>query len=182
MSKPTVFWTFEMIWRTFTCCSIAVLLLAILQTLASGDITAGFVGSTVKFGNVLVNDKYENTYQIIPAAIVIGILGGLLGALFININTRMNDLRKKILKNAYIKPIETALWSFATGFTFIATPYLIYRSNGSICQPLETIDEADREIVYRGWCNKDQIDPNASIFWASEGNIIKNIINDKVQV
>lgn len=62
MSKPTVFWTFEMVWRTFTCCSISVVVLAILQTLASGDFTDGFVGSTVKFGNVNTNDKYENTY------------------------------------------------------------------------------------------------------------------------
>jgi chloride channel 7 len=56
MSKPTVFWTFEMIWRTFTCCSVAVLVLALLQTLASGNITDGFRGSTIKFGAQLAND------------------------------------------------------------------------------------------------------------------------------
>jgi len=30
MSKPTVFWTFDMIWKTFICCSTAVLVLAVL--------------------------------------------------------------------------------------------------------------------------------------------------------
>ena len=34
MSKPTSFWTFSMIWKTFITCAFAVLLLGILQTIA----------------------------------------------------------------------------------------------------------------------------------------------------
>lgn len=129
MSKPTVFWTFEMIWKTFVCCSVAVLVLAVLSTFASGASTDGFRGSTIKFGGQLANDKYENTWQVMPAAIGIGIVGGLLGAFFININFRMNAFRKKWLTAAYMKPLETAAWSFASGFVFIAVPYILYIGN-----------------------------------------------------
>lgn len=184
MSKPTVFWTFEMVWRTFTCCSVAVLVLALLQTLASGNITDGFRGSTIKFGAQLSNDKYENSWEVIPAAVQIGILGGLLGALFINVNTRMNALRKVILKTMWIKPVETAIWSFMSGFLFILAPYLMWLANkNNVCQPISKLkDEKDKEIAYRAWCDDKQFDANASIFWASEGDIIKNIINNAVNV
>lgn len=73
------------------------------------------------------------------------------------------------------------MWSFATGFTFIATPYLIYAANHDICEP-ELTTEAEKEITYKGWCDDGQIDPNASLFWASEGGIIKNIMNTAVNV
>ena len=182
MSKPTVFWTFEMIWKTFTCCSVAVLVLAILQTLASGNVTDGFRGSTIKFGNQLADDKYENSYQVIPAALVIGVVGGLLGALFINVNTRMNALRKRLLTTNWIKPVETAIWSFATGFIFILAPYLIWSGDSSICAKNSELGSVSSDITYRGWCAEDEFDPNASIFWAAEGDIIKNIINDAVPV
>lgn len=182
MSKPTVFWTFEMIWKTFTCCSVAVLVLAVLQTLASGNVTDGFRGSTIKFGDAIANDKIENTYQVFPAAAVIGIIGGLLGALFIDVNTRMNALRKRLLTTAAIKPIETAMWSFCTGFVFILAPYAIYVSNPDICKESSTLTEESKLITYQGWCAEGQYDPNASIFWSSEGGIIKNIINDNVKI
>ena len=97
MSKPTVFWTFDMIWKTFICCSVAVLVLAVLQTLASGDLSDGFRGSTIKFGNQIANDTYENSFEVVPAAFVIGLVGGALGALFVNVNFRMIPLRKRLL-------------------------------------------------------------------------------------
>ena len=44
---------------------------------------------------------------ILPGAIFLGIIGGLLGPLFININTRTNAIRAKCLKKKWFKPIET---------------------------------------------------------------------------
>lgn len=186
MSKPTVFWTFDMIWKTFICCSTAVLVLAVFQTLASGNVSDGFRGSTIKFGSQMINDKYENTFQIIPAAIVIGIIGGALGALFINVNFRMNALRKSCLKTKWIKPIETALWSFTTGMFFVSVPYLIYIANGGIetggvCQEAsKKILDKDSDIIYKGWCQNGSFDPNASLFWGSEGGIIRTIMQKEV--
>ena len=136
MSKPTVFWTFEMVWKTFICCSFAVLLLAIFQTLASGSTGDGFRGSTIKFGNALVGDTYYNTYQVLIGAVIIGTIGGMLGAFFINVNFRANALRKKILTRKWMKPIETAIFSFVTGSFFILTPYLLYLAENR-CQNIE---------------------------------------------
>jgi H+/Cl- antiporter ClcA len=59
----------------------------------------------------------------LPAAIILGIVGGLLGSLFININTRMATVRKKILTKKWMKPIETFLFCFATASVFYWVPY-----------------------------------------------------------
>jgi len=184
MSKPTVFWTFDMIWRTFICCSVAVLVLALLQTWASGDAADGFRGSTIKFGNQLTQVKYTNTYQNFLGAVVLGVIGGMLGALFINVNFRMNALRKRLLTTKFVKPLETALWSFTTGLVFIAAPYLMYRADReNVCRSYAATDgKVKKADTYAGWCGQGEYDPNASIFWTSEGSIIKNIMNTEVGV
>lgn len=85
MSKPTSFWTFQMVWKTFITCAFAVLLLGILQTLAEGDLSDGFSGSTLKFGSSKKVNSV-NTYQDILGAIIIGVVGGCMGAFFIGVN------------------------------------------------------------------------------------------------
>lgn len=62
LSKTTSYWTFSMLWKTFTTCAFAVLILGILQTLTlAKNYKEGFSGSTIKFGNVLPGSE-GNTY------------------------------------------------------------------------------------------------------------------------
>ena len=42
----------------------------------------------LKFGNAMTNNEGDDAFYLIPGAIVIGIIGGLIGPLFINLNTR----------------------------------------------------------------------------------------------
>lgn len=126
MSKPTSFWTFSMLWKTFITCAFAVLLLGILQTLFDGKtLSDGFSGSTIKFGT-LRRINSVNTYQDIVGAVLIGIVGGVMGAFFIGVNFKMNAWRGKILKWKWVKPFETALWSIMTSGAFIIVPYLMW--------------------------------------------------------
>ena len=46
--------------------------------------------------------------------IVLGIVGGLLGALFIQVNKFMSKLRKKIKKSVILRVIDTILFSCVT--------------------------------------------------------------------
>ena len=78
-----------------------------------------------------------------------------MGAFFININFRMNALRKVILKKPYIKPLETALWSFSTGFVFMIVPYLIFIGEDNVCVSRDVLDKKDNSITYQGWCGEN---------------------------
>lgn len=55
-----------------------------------GDI---FGGSTLKFG-AISSDVEVNSYQNIMGAIIIGVVGGLLGAFFVGVNFKVNTWRK----------------------------------------------------------------------------------------
>ena len=79
-------------------------------------------GADVKFGD-LSHTSRINVLQMLPIAISLAIVGGLLGAFFININTRVNSLRSKCLKAKWIKPLETAFFCFATASALYFTPY-----------------------------------------------------------
>ena len=63
------------------------------------------------------------TLILMPGAIVLGIVGGMMGALFINVNTRMATLRKKLLVRPWMKPIETFMFCFVTASAFYWVSY-----------------------------------------------------------
>ena len=75
------------------------------------------ISPLIKFGSIqgLVSIDIED---LLPQAILMGILGGCMGSFFININTRCAAIRKKYLTEKWMKPIETLVFSFITASVF----------------------------------------------------------------
>lgn len=123
MSKPNTFWRFSMIWKVFASCALANFWLALLNSVHSGDYSK-FSNSSLKMGGI---DKVldVNTPLLLVPAICLGIIGGMIGPFFININTRMATLRGKILTKKWMKPIETMFFCFMTASSFFWIPYLV---------------------------------------------------------
>ena len=124
MSKPNTFWTFEMIWMVFISCSVGV---AWLQTL---NAMIG-ISPLVKFGSVSELVQVD-TYELLVPTIAMGIAGGCMGSFFINVNTRMAVLRKRLLTKKWMKPLETLAFSFVTASCF----YWVTFSFRNSCIPL----------------------------------------------
>ena len=176
MSKPNTFWKFTMIWKVFFSCSVGNLTLAILTSIQKGT-NEGWNTAALKFGNATSIDENDDVLILLPGAIIIGIFGGLIGPLFINLNTRVNVYRKKYLTTGSIKVIETTLFGFATAGIFFILPYAF----GTCVEEKGTMHE---EYQKEAWCKeKDdgfiRYNPLASIFWASEGEIISNLMSSK---
>lgn len=95
ISKPNTFWTFSMLWRVFAACSICTFLLGIYNSLWEGLTFSLDDTGALKFGSL---DDAESSLLDIPAAIVIGIVCGLLGSFFIYVNINLSILRKKYIK------------------------------------------------------------------------------------
>lgn len=177
LSSPNTFWKFTMIWRVFFTCCFGNFILAIWGSLFSGNYT-DWSGANIKFGS-FTDTTNVNILHILPGAIIVGTIGGLLGALFINVNTRVNKLRGIVLKRGYLKVIETMLFCMVTACFTIVIPYLmqtcLINEEDDVNQP------SYKQVEYfRGWCEAGYYDPLATIFWASEGHIIKNILGDHV--
>jgi hypothetical protein len=115
---------------------------------------------------------------------VIGVIGGCMGGFFIAVNFKVNAIRKKILCYDWMKPIETAFMCFLSASAFYWIPYLLTNADlNSSCIPnthkkLNKTAQKDHEHRYlRMWCPKDSYDPNSSYFFATEGSVIKNLID-----
>mmetsp|Transcript_3406 Transcript_3406/g.5748 ORF Transcript_3406/g.5748 Transcript_3406/m.5748 type:complete len:374 (+) Transcript_3406:142-1263(+) len=113
LSKPTTFWTFSMIWRIFFCSSISTYTVSFLTQVEENgfnDLTLTSQG-TLKFGKLQdVNVELKNVH----GAIFLGIIGGALGALFINVNSRLTMLRKKYITTPTRKWLEAGAFAVAT--------------------------------------------------------------------
>jgi H+/Cl- antiporter ClcA len=66
----------------------------------------------IKFANL--TDIKDIDLKYIHSPIILGIIGGLLGALFINVNTRIGTLRKKYIKTKKQKLLEVIIFSCLT--------------------------------------------------------------------
>ena len=95
MSNPNTFWDFAQLWKCFFSCTIAVLSVSIFRHLmVDGDIVNINSVADLKFTTNFVKSADLSQF---PAAIIIGIICGCLGSLFIYINSNINIKRKKII-------------------------------------------------------------------------------------
>ena len=141
-----------MLWRIFFCCSVATFWLSILtqihhNILEGHDLSYDLVmtsAGTLKFGS-LQNIKEVQLYYI-HGAIVLGIIGGALGSLFINVNTRMSRLRKKIIKTTTHRVIETGCFAALTISAWVACTQIMLN-----CKNYPTVNphDVDDEMVFK---------------------------------
>ena len=94
MSKPNTFWKFSVLWKSFFTCSIAVFSVAIYSQCMLGNATFNVKPVELKFGGVPVESPDMSS---IPAAIILGIVCGLLGALFVFVNSNLFKFRKRFI-------------------------------------------------------------------------------------
>lgn len=77
--------------------------------------------------------KSVNTWQDLGGGVVIGIIGGIMGAFFVGVNFKVNAYRKTCLKSNWIKPFETMGWSIATSLSFVLIPFIMYATQEGLC-------------------------------------------------
>lgn len=124
ISTPNTFWTFSMLWRVFISTSVATFTLSILTSLLEGEPLSISDSGAVKFGSLAASA--ENSLLDLPAGIVIGVISGLFGALFIYVNVHINMFRsqrwhKDFSSSNKIKQlIECIGFAFVTASCFYA--------------------------------------------------------------
>ncbi len=118
ISKPNTFWTFSMLWRVFTATSVATFSLSILESLSVGSPLSLSDSGSLKLGNLSV--ETENSIIDLPAGIILGVICGLLGALFISVSIRLAMVRKMYINTSIRKVIEAVFFAFITASIFYA--------------------------------------------------------------
>lgn len=123
VAAPSVFWSFELTWMLFFTSAVSCFFVNILQSLAEGKGFGNLTNSgVIKFGT-FVSDKYK-IYDLISFGIM-GVIGGILGAIFCFVNYTMSKMRKKYLNTNFKKFLETMFFVFTTGTLMYFAPMLV---------------------------------------------------------
>lgn len=142
ISSPNTFWTFSMLWRVFVSTAVSTFVLSVLTSMYEGSPLTFADSGAVKFGNLV--DLEENAILDIPAAIILGILCGLLGALFIYVNVNINIYRKKYVNTNFKKIMECVFFAFVTASVF----FMVVALRSTNCKELPA-SEVDAEELFQ---------------------------------
>lgn len=165
ISKPNTFWTFSMLWRVFTATSIATFTLSILESLSSNSPLSLSDSGALKLGNL--SFASENSMLDLPAGIILGIICGLLGALFIGVSIRLGMLRKIYINTSIRKVLEAITFAFVTASIF----YLIVMIWSYNCIQITT---EDSKHLFQFYCTEpNTYNPLATLVFNTEGGTIR---------
>ena len=93
LSRLNPCWKFDVLWKTFITCGTAVFVAAMCDNILH-DIPVSFSESALKFATA--RKEYPIPISVLPGAIIIGSLSGLLGAFFLGVNFRLAKIRGAI--------------------------------------------------------------------------------------
>ena len=169
MSKPNTFWSFGVLWKSFFTCSIAVFSVAIYTQAMQGKPDINVKPVELKFGGI--NVESPDIWSI-PCALAVGIVCGILGALFVVVNMRLAKLRKKYIQTGWKKVLEAVLFAIFTSSAFYWAPALF-----NTCRPNEEISDANQDLLLRYNCETGQHSPLATMFFNEELGAIRSIMS-----
>lgn len=181
ISTPSTFWRFGLIWRIFFCSSVSTFTLSLLSQMRRSGMARITVSSagTLKFGKL---QSLSIPVTHISGAIVLGVMGGVLGSFFISTNTFLTKQRKKYVTTTTRKVLETGLFGLLT----ITLMTLCIATVGR-CQNIPDYDPKDLdkaeyqeeiEQLNHWTCNEDQYSQMATLFLNTESGTIKSLFKD----
>ena len=126
---------------------------------------------TVKFGEL---QNLEVKLEHIHGAFVLGVVGGVLGSFFINVNTRMTILRKKYVTKNWLKVLETGFFAVAT--VTVYTGFTVFMAK---CLEVNDDFSEEKKDMLRKWtCDEGFYNPLATLFFNTEGGTIRSLFQD----
>jgi len=166
LSSPNTFWTFSLLWKNFICSALSTFVLASCMTLKEGKPLMLSDAGALKF--TLINPTDPSSINEIIGSLVLGVCGGLVGALFITANMILTEKRKSFVKTKMQKFVEVLVFVgiSATLFFWLAT--LAGR-----CIPRT---DASFSVYHSAICSQHQYNPLATLLFNTEGDTIRAIL------
>ncbi|XP_002739329.1 chloride channel protein C-like [Saccoglossus kowalevskii] len=100
MEEVSSFWNLKLSWMTFFCCIISTFTTDLFDSAFSGFQYTGYFGMFSAEKNIMFQVRKGldvNLWLFIPT-VILGIIGGLLGALFVFINLKLARLRRLVMR------------------------------------------------------------------------------------
>nr|XP_025958771.1 chloride channel protein D-like [Dromaius novaehollandiae] len=154
-------WDIRLAWQTFFCCLAATFTTDLLSSSLYGLVYRGHFGFFEVEKRILfwVKDLLDMSVLAFIPTILLGILGGLLGALFVSLNLKINKLRMQLFNSIpksslrkTSKLLETVLILVCTTTVTVYLPYffpctpVMSLRNSQLRNNSEIIEQFKREI------------------------------------
>jgi H+/Cl- antiporter ClcA len=121
LSRLNPLWKFDVLWKTFITCGVAVFVAAMCDNILHG-IPISFSESALKFAKA--RPEMSVPASVLPGAFIIGCISGLLGAFFLGVNFRLAKIRTAIETKKWHKLFDAFIFAFLTATTFYWLPKL----------------------------------------------------------
>jgi len=121
LSRLNPMWKFDVLWRTFITCGIAVFVAATCDDLLHG-IPVSFSEAALKFAKARTEKSIPAS--LLPGALIIGAISGLLGAFFLGVNFRLAKIRGAVETKKWHKLVDAFIFAFFTASTYYWLPKL----------------------------------------------------------
>ncbi|NXI70300.1 CLCB protein, partial [Anseranas semipalmata] len=101
LEEVSSFWNIRLAWQTFFCCLMATFTTDLLSSSLYGFVYRGHFGFFEAEKRILfwVKNLLDMHVLAFVPTILLGVLGGLLGALFVSLNTKINKLRMQFFNS-----------------------------------------------------------------------------------
>ncbi|CAH2285151.1 chloride channel C-like [Pelobates cultripes] len=132
LEEVASFWDIKLAWQTFFCCLIASFTTEVLSSSFGGFEYQGYFGFLKAEQGITfwVKNLLDMSVLAFIPTIILGVIGGLLGALFVFLNVRINKVRIKLfsaVKRKWLRQIskllETLLLLVVTMTVTVFVPY-----------------------------------------------------------
>ncbi|XP_055919350.1 H(+)/Cl(-) exchange transporter 7 [Eupeodes corollae] len=167
LEEAASFWNQNLIWRTLVASVISSFTLNVVLS-AYHDLKYFTFSGLFNLGKF--NDPLTFDYIEVPIFVMMGVTGGILGAMWNSLNTAINRFRKRCIQCKWAQVFEAILVSII-GVT--AACIMVYLIND--CRPLGN-DPTDYPIQL--YCEDNQYNAVASLWFQTPEASVKSILHD----
>lgn len=170
MSTPNTFWTFNLLWRNFFCSAVSTFVLGILTSLWHGKPVTLSDASILKFG-IMPEEHPIPIYELV-GAVIIGLICGIMGAMFIRVQIWLLRMRKIGIKKSWQKVMEVSFFAGLTAMTFFTVSLSLNK-----CIPKS---DPTFKFYHNARCAENEYSPMATLFFNTEGGTIRSLLSKAV--
>ncbi|KAH9513089.1 H(+)/Cl(-) exchange transporter 7 [Bulinus truncatus] len=167
LEEGASFWNQSLVWRIFFASIISTMTLNIVQSFIKDHPWDFSYPGLINFGTFEgVNYKFVDFFIVI----LMGVIGGLLGALFNHLNLKLTVFRMKYVQRKWQKVLETMMVAMYTAaFAFI----LIFNTND--CKPIENDSES---TLVQFFCKDGEYSSTARLFFDTPEATVKHLFHN----
>jgi chloride channel 7 len=166
LEEAASFWNQSLIWRTFFTSVISSFTLNVILSAYHGMKTFEYPG----LFNLGKFEELPFEFYELPIFMLMGLFGGLNGALWNSLNTKINIFRRKFVKSRPMRVVEAAL---VACLSCMLACVMIYNIND--CRPLGT---DPNETPIQLFCKDNEYNAAAALWFQTPEATVKSLFHD----